>query len=287
MNITQIKSIPIPTVLAHFGKKPSAIKNNSYWYLAWDRAENTPSVRVDLSKNLYIDYGSGEGGSVIDVALKLGGFSGMAETLSFLKSLNVSPGIEFEGKHHSQKSSETSENGIEVLKVTNLTHPALIRYIIHRGIDVKLAKKYCKEVRYLSNGREYFSIGFENDLGGFELRNSIYKNSTSPKCSTWIKNGSEALIILEGFIDFLSFLTVSNEGIEEYDFLILNSVSFVNNIDIKTLQNYDGIFLYLDNDEAGKNASYIFLSSDLKAIDCSCLYEHHKDINDWLMNRQS
>lgn len=287
MNITQIKNIPIPKVLEYYGKHPISIKNNSYWYLAWDRAENTPSVRVDLSKNLYIDYGSGEGGSVIDVALKLGCFRGIAETMSFLSSLSISPGIPVECNRHSQNTSEANENGMQILNVKNLTHPALIRYIIDRGIDVTIAKKYCKEVRYLSNGREYFSVGFENDKGGFELRNSIYKNCSSPKCPTRIKNGSEALIILEGFIDFLSLLTGSDESRQGYDFLILNSVSFAKSVDLITLKNYDDIFLFLDNDEAGIKASNIFLSSDINVTDCSYLYEDYNDINDWLVNRHS
>ncbi|MEJ7678111.1 MAG: hypothetical protein WKG06_09655 [Segetibacter sp.] len=41
---------------------------------------------------------------------------------------------------------------------------------------------------------------------------------------------------------------------------------------------------YLDRDTTGQNYSRYALSLSNKYKDESCLYQHHKDLNDWLIN---
>ena len=86
---------------------------------------------------------------------------------------------------------------------------------------------YCYEVHYLHKGRQYFAIGLKNDSGGWELRNEYYKNSSSPKDITHIKNGNEKLIVTEGMFDLLSILDSTKNLESEYDFLVLNSTAFL------------------------------------------------------------
>ena len=50
-----------------------------------------------------------------------------------------------------------------------------------------------------------------------------------------------------------------------------------------SLENYEKIDLYFDNDEAGTRAVEI-IKNDLKnAEDCRVLYSDFKDLNDWLL----
>jgi hypothetical protein len=75
-----------------------------------------------------------------------------------------------------------------------------------RRIPLEVAECYCKEVKYELNNREYFAIGFKNDAGGYEIRNSYFKGSSSPKEITTCNNGAKEAAVFEGFTDLLSFL---------------------------------------------------------------------------------
>tara|TARA_R110000744_G_scaffold145866_1_gene258545 strand:+ start:599 stop:973 length:375 start_codon:yes stop_codon:yes gene_type:complete len=122
------------------------------------------------------------------------------------------------------------------------------------------------EVHYLNNGRRYFAIGLKNVSGGWELRNKYYKNCSSPKDITHIKNGNKKLIVTEGVFDLLSLLS-NNEILEaEYDFLVLNSTSFVLKA-TKIIQDYLTINLYLDNDGNGKRTTQKMMPHSTNCLD--------------------
>ena len=64
---------------------------------------------------------------------------------------------------------QASEPSFQHLEVGELTHPALLRYLQERGINIALAKAQCKELHFTHNGKPYFAIGFPNVAGGFVL----------------------------------------------------------------------------------------------------------------------
>jgi hypothetical protein len=146
-----------------------------------------------------------------------------------------------------------------------------------------LANRYCREVRYKINEKIYYGIGFKNDAGGFEIRNSFCKNSSSPKGITSIKNGANKVGVFEGFFDFLSFLVLHpNSQHSEWDFCILNSLSFFEKAR-PFLEQYESIHLLLDSDTAGQNCSRHALQLNKKYIDKSSLYRGYKDLNEWIV----
>ncbi len=67
------------------------------------------------------------------------------------------------------------------------------------------------------------------------------------------------------------------------DFVILNSVSFFEKAR-HFMERHDAIRLYLDRDTTGQNCSKYALSINKKYKDESSLYQHHNDLNDWLVN---
>jgi 5S rRNA maturation endonuclease (ribonuclease M5) len=141
-------------------------------------------------------------------------------------------------------------------------------------------------VIYSIGDKRYFSIGFKNDKNGYELRNKFFKNCTSPKWYTYLNNGNDKLIIFEGFFDFLSLLQANQKSRNGYDYLVLNSVTLRKKIPLELLENYAQIFLFLDNDDAGRDASQFFISSLPNVTDCSSLYGTYKDVNEWLVKRK-
>ncbi|WP_157832789.1 hypothetical protein [Croceivirga radicis] len=48
-----------------------------------------------------------------------------------------------------------------------------------------------KEIVFQLKQKECFALGFENDRGGWELRNKYQKLATSPKTFTYHKNNSD------------------------------------------------------------------------------------------------
>jgi hypothetical protein len=73
---------------------------------------------------------------------------------------------------------------------------------------------------------------FANDWGGYELRNGYFQDGLSPKTITTLQNGSDACCIFEGFMDYLSCLTLQHRRNPEVttnkrDYIILNSVANV------------------------------------------------------------
>ena len=116
-----------------------------------------------------------------------------------------------------------------------------------------MADKYCYEVTFSLNDKEYVTIGFKNNEEGFELRNEYFKGSSSPKSVTYLNNNStEKLTVFEGFFDFLTYQSIhQNQQQKLTNFLVLNSLSFFNK-NLTLMDKHTRIHLYPDNDTAGK-----------------------------------
>ncbi|KAA6313006.1 DNA primase, partial [termite gut metagenome] len=150
----------------------------------------------------------------------------------------------------------------------------------------------CKEVHFRFKDKSYFAIGFKNNMEGYELRNKYFQGTLSPKGITTIKQGNDSCCIFEGFMDYLSYLTLKqkhnpeNTDIEKQDYVILNSVSNVSKgIDI--ISGYKAKYCYLDNDKAGVSAyEEIRNKCGLNVSDRSVHYREYKDLNDYLVGKK-
>ncbi len=166
---------------------------------------------------------------------------------------------------------------------------SLVNYITQeRRISPEIAAKYLKEVHFTNreNGKKYFAAGFENLAGGYEIRNPFFKSSIGAKDISQITSDKAIgeLYVFEGFIDFLSKLTLEPAGVLSADVLVLNSVSYIDKA-IKLIHEmeYRRIVGFFDNDKAGEDASKK-LESELgsKFFDRSSDYKGFKDLNEFL-----
>jgi hypothetical protein len=98
-------------------------------------------------------------------------------------------------------------------------------YLKERSINTDIAKRYCSEIHYSIAGKNYFAIGFPNDAGGGELRNWNFKGSISPKNITTYNNASDTVMVFEGFMDFLSYLSLKDNPSPTIDTAVLNSTA--------------------------------------------------------------
>ena len=119
------------------------------------------------------------------------------------------------------------------LRVGELSSPALIAYLQERGINIGLAKRECRELRFMNADKPYFAIGFPNMAGGYEVRNRYFKGCVAPKDITHIRQqgGQRCMCYLfEGFngLPFIPYHPSENNPqhprLDTRDYIILNSV---------------------------------------------------------------
>ena len=290
MTIEESKNIKLADYLHSLGYNPVKQQGSSLWYKSPFREEKEPSFKVNPDRNLWYDFGLGKGGNIIALAAELYHNENVAYLLERIteRTPYIRPASFSFGE---QKAHNSSFQGVQV---GELSSPALIDYLRGRGINIELAKRECKELRFEHNGKPYFAIGFPNISGGYELRNRYFKGCLAPKDITHIRQQGEqrdVCYLFEGFMDYLSFLTirVNNNPEEsrtsEQDYMVLNSVTNLSKAE-QLLHPYTRIGSFLDNDQAGQRAY-----ENLKKIfgnriqDMSHHYAGHKDLNDYLCHR--
>ena len=132
----------------------------------------------------------------------------------------------FQGnKFNRRLESDNLNSEIRIISIQNILNSASIQYLQNRGVNNKIACKYCKEIHYSVNKHSYFAIGFANDAGGWVLRNKYFKGNIAPSSIRTINNNATHCIVFEGFIDFLSYLSLYPEKELNTNYVVLNSTS--------------------------------------------------------------
>ena len=149
---------------------------------------------------------------------------------------------------------------------------------------------FLKCITYEVRGRCYQAIGFANLSGGYELRdNKTFKGTIAPKDITpiftdKIINQIQPTCVFEGFMDFLSFLSMKEEVTSAC--LVLNSVSnTAKAIRYMNAQGISSIRTFLDNDDAGRRAVQDFIKAGFHVEDMNIHYKDFKDLNDFHVSR--
>ncbi len=289
MNIKQTKDIPLIELLAKLNIFPAKISGDLVMYFAINRQESTPSLSINLKKNTALDFGTGKVYDVVSLVQEICNCS-VQEALKIISEKNFSSfqtQTEFNKKEYS-----VERKNYKIVKIKNIvSHTALLSYLQERQITQH--QDYFKEIHYEvknSNNeiKKYFGIAFQNDSGGFEVRNKYCKVCIGKKDITSILGNYKCLRVFEGFIDFHSYLSY-NEAVNwtPSDFVILNSNSLVHKIR-DLLANYTHVELFLDNDESGSEVTFKILSWHSNTQDLRFLYSDFKDFNDfWVVHKQN
>ena len=283
MNIDQIKQIKLQDFLATMGCKPVKQYGVNLMYLSPLRTEKHASFKINTELNLWYDFAIGRGGNIIDLAELLYNSSDVSYLIHQIE--RNAPSCVSVSLPTAKPNKP--QNSFENLQVLSISHPALIKYLGERCIDIEIARTVCKELHFDTRGKHYFGIGFPNIAGGYEIRNPFFKGGITPKDISLFHNeeSKQSCFVFEGFMDFLSFMTLrrkENDGLRRQDYLVLNSVSNIQKA-LERLSQYESILCFLDNDEAGRNA-YLQLSKELgkSVTDASTLYNGYKDLNEYL-----
>jgi hypothetical protein len=290
METNKLNQFPIRNYLAGLGIQ--LVKDRNYYgmYHSLFREDNNASMKVDFNKNLWIDYGTNDGGTLIDLVMKMEN-SSFNEAVSKLEKMyayvhigsnagNLSDASSFHGKTDYPAKQESA---IKILKIQPIVSPPLLDYLNERKINIEIAKLHCSEIHYDVGEKNYYAIGFKNDAGGYELRSKYFKGCTS-KDITSVKMNGESCRLFEGFMDYLSFLTLKNWQYPKMeDTIILNSLSNLSKVK-NSLSVYKNVATFLDNDDAGRRAIEE-LTSAYEVINQSGFYVGYKDLNDYLCRK--
>ena len=288
-DFSRIKRYPIVEYLERKGIKPVRKTPTYAMYRSPLREETHPSFKVDTEKNLWIDYGEGRGGSIIDLCMRMEGCT-------------LSEAIRRLGQNASDNGTYSSRNGFapnnshpvmavngarRLIEISDTLPPHLQDYLTkERCINLEKAMPFLKCVCYEVRGRCYQAIGFANQSGGYELRDDkTFKGTIAPKDITPIfTDRAEPVCIFEGFMDFLSFLSMKEEITNHC--LVMNSVSNVaRTIRYLNDRHLTHIRAFLDNDEAGRRAVQDFIKAGFHVEGMNIHYKDFKDLNEYHVSR--
>jgi hypothetical protein len=278
-SITTLKQLSIKRYLAENGIYPAREYADYALYKSPFRNEHKASFKVDYHTNLWLDFGAHEGGSIIDLVMKI-------KQCSFIQAVrHLEEKTNFPVIVKTAFSSPAESVGrMKLLRVEQSLPPHLEKYIRDRGISPDVSAAYLTAVYYDVNGREYSALGFKNDKDGFELRNPNFKGCYPPKAITTFDWQSKNCNLFEGFTDFLSYLTLypmKEKSLSPESTVVLNSTGNLEKA-LPFLSKHAQIYAYLDNDEGGKTAMQKLKKSGLPVTDCSHLYANDNDLNDFL-----
>ena len=292
-DLSRIKRYPIVEYLERKGIKPVRKTPTYAMYRSPLREETRPSFKVDTEKNLWIDYAEGRGGSIIDLCMRLEDYT-LSEAICRLgqnaldhtaysfnspkRETPISP---------NQRENVTASGTRRLICLSDTLPPHLQEYLKkERCIDLEKATPFLKCISYEIRGRRYEAIGFANSSGGYELRdNNTFKGTIAPKNITPIfEDKAQPVCLFEGFMDFLSFLSMKGEVSNQC--LVMNSVSnVVRSIHYLNKRNITSVRAFLDNDDAGRKAVQEFVNTGFKVEDMAVYYRDFKDFNDFHVRR--
>ena len=290
-DLSRIKRYPIVEYLERKGIKPVRKTPTYAMYRSPLREETHPSFKVDTEKNLWIDYGEGKGGSIIDLCMRMEGCT-LQEAICRLgqtASLDAAYGLSKEKSDigTSPVTPWQPSGARKLIEVSDTLPSHLEAYLADkRCIDLNRARHFLKCISYEVRGRRYQAIGFANLSGGYELRDDkTFKGTIAPKDITPIfTDRAEPVCIFEGFMDFLSFLSMKEEITNHC--LVMNSVSNVaRTIRYLNDRHLTHIRAFLDNDEAGRRAVQDFIKAGFHVEDMNIHYQDFKDLNEYHVSR--
>ncbi|RNC63471.1 toprim domain-containing protein [Proteiniphilum sp. X52] len=292
-DLEHIKAIPIADYLHACGIEPAKRYNGYALYHAPYREDPNASLKVDFRQNLWHDYGTSQGGSIIDLVMRMQGcsaYKAMAH-LAERKAITLASSSFHRETHTEQIRGEQRPSNVRCILFISEELPLYLQNYLRevRKIDLAVASPYLRHIRYEVGGREYSAIGFPNRAGGYELRgDKTFKGTIAPKDISVIagKASNAPLCIFEGFVDFLSLLTMKGEETISPS-IVLNSVSNIHRAVAYLHENgIDSVRAFLDNDEAGRKALQSLRSAGIKVEDMSRHYARYKDLNEYHISRQ-
>lgn len=281
-------------LLARLGHHPAYKSGKEFFYLSMLREEKTASFCVDEKLGVWYDHGGAnpsgiKGGNVIDLGLAYWyplTFREVLEKINQVCNITVSTSDLTANTGYARPRKATKIPNYRISEIKELgNNPAITNYLQQRGVW-PVAHELFRELYYFVEDEKklrkyFFSAGWQNENGGWELSNPYFKGCLGPKGLTVIPGDPERLVIFEAMIDYLSWRYEQDD--HSHSAIIINGVTLVEAA-IKRAVSFPDKTVFFDNDEAGETAKQAFVQALPGTADGSVIYSGFKDYNARLMN---
>jgi hypothetical protein len=282
--IARARELDLVSYLADLGFTPSVRHSKGKYYAfisPFRPEEHTPSFKIEKGTKHWVDFGKANSptkGNIIDFGISY--FN--CPVSEFLSRLNDN--LSLPQVIHSSPPKQ-KEEVLKIIAIRPLKAKKLLAYLESRGISGNIAAAWCKEADYRLYKRVFTAIGFQNDQGGWDLRNPENKHASIPKhFRSIVPKDARTIHVFEGFMDFLSFLSIpAFRAREPMAYLVLNSVHLFERA-IPLMERYQAVKLYFDHDATGRKITQQALTLSGKYTDESQLYSGYKDLNEYLVS---
>lgn len=311
MNIEQAKQIPLPRLVEQLGGRFShkGARRELWYYSPFRPDERTASFKIDEDKNQWHDFARHQGidahGDIPDLwtdyhNLPRRTSDSLKQALAALRQGfgNITP----------------SRRPVSV----RITKPKPPRYIIpkppgsiwidslkrevsRRGLTLGLVATYLKQAQIedTKRGKRYYGFAFLNDKNNWEIsiphpgQGDAFKLAIGPKAITTIPSDTQFnACVFEGFWDMLTWLAMNPNTNPLPTLYSLNSTSMLYELAqslIARKQSIQRVFLFLDNDKAGRDAETKLLEllepHNISVGTMNHIYDGQKDLNEWWIQR--
>ncbi|WP_233207851.1 hypothetical protein [Siphonobacter sp. BAB-5405] len=194
-----------------------------------------------------------------------------------------------------EKRHQREDAPLVFKKAGLIEHLGLIRYLEKQGIPLAVAQQHLKQVYILhkKTRKHLFVLGFDNEEGGYELRNPFFKGCLRPKALSFIRGSVPGTATVHVFKSCWDFLSARTRNIAPFksDSLVLNAYECLGQV-YPYLQHYGYRTLYswMDHDAAGRQAT-AYLSHSIHSIEglhhktMSPVFAPHRDVHTWHLAR--
>jgi hypothetical protein len=279
--------VSLAGLLTRLGYTPVRRSGKEQQYLSMLRDSDTkPSFSVDDDLGVWYDHGAGKGGNIIDFGLAYWPQLSFKEVLEKIVAVADTPIIvqkaDDEKLRKRRHALKVPHYHIEDVKELG-NNAAITEYLKQRGVW-ETAGGRLKEIYYYVEDekklrKHFFAAGWQNEVEGWEVRNKYFKGCLGHKGLTLIPGKTNHLVVFEGYVNYLSWLTDHPEA--NPTVLVLNSLALLQ-AGIKKGVDYHAIDLFFDRDKSGEQASQEFMNAIPHAVDRSALYLGYNDYNDRL-----
>ena len=276
-------------ILSKLGYEPVRYSGGEHFYRSMLRqGDRTPSFCVNDKLGLWFDHGLGKGGTIIDFAKDYWSITAVRDAAQKI--------LECMGESNSYPTKEVLPKQMEIplrfpsyhIKGTSpIEENKIIQsYLASRGLS-GVAENYLQVLNYSikPEGKQrmnFSAAAWQNDLGGWEVRNASFKGCLGAKGINFFPNDSHKLGVFEGMMDFLSFKAQHQN--DKSSVLILNSLSMLSRATPK-LKDFPIIDIFFDHDAAGRKATEVLALEFPWIVDRSYLYQGYNDYNEMHQDR--
>lgn len=239
-------------------------RNGSWWFHSPFHSDSTPSLQVSEHKGKWHDWGSGDYGDLIDLVRKY-------EGCDYLRAKEIV------GDYVKPTILPQQATPVRQYNTSAYTDNRLVEYARKRGVSYNILSKYTMQL----NDRNFTYIALPNVMGGYAVRNALYKGQKGSNYFSFFRGEfADDILVFEGMFDFLSYYSLSDV---KYSALVLNTTANVKKC-LDTLNMAKNVHLFLDNDEGGRKATSDITQVIPNAIDHANYYSNCNDVNEYICN---